>query len=124
MDKPNTEPTQHIDPVILGAGNISPFFRETGGSRLAMIPQATIDAARGPNPEQFAQTAEDLMIPLPELINPFHACIPGVRGAMFPDAAFKATEQHGARGVICEVYPDTKIPDFKLSDIPGVRREN
>lgn len=66
-------PAHEFDVVILGSGNINPFFRDIGGSRTAMYPQ------------------------------------------------FKATTQHGGCGVICEVHPETKIPDFKLSDIPGVR---
>lgn len=34
---------------------------------------------------------------------------------------FKLTDQHGGMGVICEVKPDpTPIPNFKLTNIPGV----
>lgn len=53
----------------------------------------------------------------------FHCITP--RGAMFPNAPkadYKLTDQHGDCGVLVEVKEDTAIPDFKLSDIPGVRR--
>jgi hypothetical protein len=55
-------------------------------------------------------------------LSPFQTCIGGSRTAMYPQ--FKPTTQHGARGVICKIKEPAKIPDFKLSDIPGVRRAN
>lgn len=53
----------------------------------------------------------------------FHCITP--RGVMFPNAPkadYKLTDQHGDCGVLVEVKEDTTITDFKLSDIPGVRR--
>jgi hypothetical protein len=80
-----------LDPIVLGSSVPNPFFRGVSPNRTLMYTEHLKLRER-----EMAAGHEQL-----------------------GHLPFKATDQHGARGVVVEIKDPKRIPNFRLSDIPG-----